>query len=159
MFVDGNLAYEGEYIYPAGEFGFSAFGLDVTNSTTGAIDTKIDNVSISLYSNYTIPAKTWNFVDYAYPTEVAVNGNAVNVEGLILGSTLEAMDVVVAFYNANGKLIAPLAKTVLTNVAGNDLAIKANANIPEGAATAKVFYLNNLVSAKPLMASNKITIK
>lgn len=156
--VDDNLAYVSEYVYPAGEFGFSAFNIDIVNSTTSPIDTKIDNVDISLHSDYTIPAKTWNFVDYAYPTEFTVNGDAVNVKGLILGSTLEAMDVVFAFYDANGKLIAPLAKKTLTNVAGSDFEIDENADIPEGAATAKVFFLNNITSAKPLMASEKVTI-
>ena len=157
--VDDNVTYVSEYTYPAGEFGLSQFNLDINNTTKNAVNTKIDDINISLHTDYTIPAKTWNFVDYAYPTEFTLNGSTVSAKGLILGSTLEAMDVVVVFYDANGKMITPFAKTTLTNVAGNDLAIDVNENIPEGAATAKVFYWNNLVSAKPLMARNKITIE
>ena len=75
-----------------------------------------------------------------------------------VNSATDKLDAVVAFYDVNGKLIAPLAKTTLTK-SGNDFSIEANAEIPEGAVTAKVFFFDSLATAKPVMKSAKITIK
>ena len=156
--VDDNVTYVSEYTYPAGEFGLSQFNLDIVNATKNAVNTKIDDINISLHTDYTIPAKTWNLVNYAYPAVVTANGNTVNAKGLIVNSSTDKLDAVVAFYDVNGKLIAPLAKTTLTK-SGNDFSIEANAEIPEGAATAKVFFFDSLATAKPVMKSAKITIE
>ena len=76
---------------------------------------------------------------------------------MIVNSSTDKLDAVVAFYDVNGKLIAPLAKTTLTK-SGSDFSIEANAEIPEGAATAKAFFFDSLATAKPVMKNAKVTI-
>ena len=74
---------------------------------------------------------------------------------------LIALTIVGCDNNSNNAEVAitfEAAKTTLTK-SGSDFSIEANAEIPEGAATAKAFFFDSLATAKPVMKSVKITIE
>lgn len=156
---ENNLAYVDEVTYPAGEFGINQIVFDIDNTTTSAVDTKIDNFNISTHTSYAIPEKTWDLVDYAYSLYFVQDNDNVVVEGLILKSSLTAADLVVAFYDANGKLIAPVTKKALTNTAGEDFGFTEKFAIPTDAVKAKAFVFDNLTSARALVEHGELEIK